>query len=634
MIRIFKGEHEIEVVRDTLTLKRDNKFMDNDFRVQSNSYPFMIVESEATRLALGSRDALSVQRTTFHDVQVITPEGNFVGELQILNYTKNFRKCNLRFHSPIYLIKDEKINSFLPERINTHTFIEPAFDYEEKRETEIPIEFSNTWSTYGALISGKGYPETLFNLPTISWPLKYGEDLEEDDDWFFYKGLINGFIYDGGVKYASYNAYILNNGVDFYNVTCNAPKVYLLAPLDEAVKTVGYRLQGGFVENKFIKRILLDSKNDNLTTIDKNKFVTDINYAAPWLPFGPSSYKKTISVYNAIKPGRKYLIEIRFKKVLNHQIVSAIGVSSEQTSQEYNFLSDLQGDDFQTFSVEVTGVPSAQLTNTLTFVFLKLGNNNAEPLVVSDFKIVEVGEGKGYSTHPIINLQRFCPEWSFVDYLNELKKLFNLKITTNDHEKILNIDFFDERFTDYRGVKLESIFVEEFETVEFDSLLLKYDNVHDDAIFVNRNAVLIGQETTKEHTKEIACKFKFLPVVPNGGMIYSDFINDKGGVGLMIYDHTVYNRTTPLENYTYNGILYDLSLANIYNNFHRKSFSNYLSGGVFPAKAVLDERTIKLIANEDFVFIDNKRYYVNSMQYKELSNGLYATDFELLLMLY
>src|SRR5690606_12814684 len=97
MIRIFKGEYEIEVVKETLTLKRENRFMDNDFKIQSNSYPFMIIESDATRLALGSKESISVNRNVYHEVQVITPEGNFIGELQVLTYTKNFRKCNLRF---------------------------------------------------------------------------------------------------------------------------------------------------------------------------------------------------------------------------------------------------------------------------------------------------------------------------------------------------------------------------------------------------------------------------------------------------------------------------------------------------------------------------------------------------------
>ncbi len=634
MIRIFKGTHEIEVVKETLTLKRENRFMDNDFKIQSNSYPFMIIENEATRMALSSNISTSKSREQFHEVQVITPEGNFVGELQILSYTKSFRKCNLVFYSPLYKIKDEKINSFLPSRINTHTFIEPAFDYEERRETEIPIEFSNTWSVFGGDISKKGYPETLFNLPTIYWPLKYGEDLDETHDWFNYRGVINEYVYDNGVRYASYNSYSLVDGVNFSNVTVNSPKVYLLAPLKLAVESVGYKLTGAFAESNFIKKILLDSKNDNLTYIDKNKLIHNIPYTTTWVSFGVSAYRKTILIPQLIKPGRKYRIEITLKKILNQNVIATIAVSSELTSQSASLFGDFSGEEFQTFSTEITGVPSAQNVNTLNITFLKMGRNNAEPFEVSEFRLYEISQNKGYSTHPIINLQRFCPDWSFVDYINELKKLFNLKVTTNDHDKTLNLDFFETKFSDYSGVKLESILVENYDAVEFDSLLLKYDNVHDDVVLMDKNSVQVGRFTQRNHTKEISTKFKYLPVLPGDGLTMSDFINDKGGVGLMIYEHIIFFYTLPIPSYTQNGVKYDLTLKNIFENFHRKSFTNYLSGGVFPAKGVFDQRTIKMIAKEDFVLIDNKRYYVNSMQYKELSNGLYATELELLLMLY
>lgn len=634
MIRIFKGEHEIEVVKNTLTLKRENRFMDNDFKIQSNSYPFMIVENEATRLALTSNISTSKTREQFHEVQVITPEGNFVGELQILSYNKNFRKCNLVFYSPLYKIKDEKINSFLPSRINTHPNLNPPFDYEERRETEIPIEYSNTWAIYGANVSSKGYPQTLFNLPTIYWPLKYGEDLDETHDWFHYKGIINDYIYQNGVRYMSYNSYTLINGINFTNVTVNAPKVYLLAPLKQAVESVGYKLKGAFVESEFIKRILLDSKNDNLTTIDKNSFLMHIPYTATWVQHGFSLFRKTILIPQVVKPGRKYRVEIKLKKILSNHVIGAIAVFSELTSQEVSLFGNFDGEDYQTFSAEITGVPSAQNINTLNITFLKTSANNAEPFIVSEFKLYEISNNKGFSTHPIIDLQRYCPDWSFIDYVNELKKLFNLKVTTNDHEKTLHLDFFEKKFSDYTGVSLESILIEDYDAVEFDSLLLKYDNVHDDVVFVDKSNTLVGQFDKKTHTKEITSKFKYLPVEAGKGLKMSHFTNDKGGVGLMIYDHSIFFYTLPLEKFTENSVSYDLTLENVFKNFHRKSFTNYLSGGIFPAKGVFDKRTIKQIASEDFVFIDHKRYYVNSMQYKELSNGLYATEFELLLMLY
>lgn len=637
MIRIFKAEHEIEVVKETLTLKRDNRFMDNDFKIQSNSYPFMIIENEATRLALGSKESVSVNRSTYHEVQVITPEGNFVGELQILTYTKNFRKCNLRFFSPLYKIKDEKINTFLPDRITTHPYLFPTYGYEEKRTVEIEPEFSNTWGVYGGEISVTGFPETLFNLPTIFWKEKYGTELNEDDDWYNYSGVINKYNFEDGNRYSDYNAYIINEGINFYNVTVNAPKIYLLSPLKKSVEKVGYKLSGSFVESDFIQKILVDSKNDNLTEIEINNFITDIEYTGIYNETSNNvRFSNELVITDVVKSGKKYRIDIKAKKILNVNILSYVSISSPLRERIVNFFEDIQSTDFETVSVEFEGVESETNENILTIHFEKFAffNNANDPLEVEEFKIYEIAKNKGFSTHPIINLQRYCPEWSFVDYLNECKKLFNLKVTTNDHEKTLNIDFFENRFSDYTGIKLESILIDDFDSVEFDSILLKYDNVHDEVVFVSKSEIKTGQLLQREHTKEVSSKFKYLPVEISGGLKMSEFIEDKGGVGLMIYNHTIFFYTLPLANYNYNGVKYDLTLKNIFENFHRKSFTNYLSGGVFPAKGVFDQRTIKMIAKDDFVFIDNKRYYVNSMQYKELSNGLYATDLELLLMLY
>lgn len=639
MIRIFKDEHEIEVVKETLTLTRDNRFMDNDFKIQSNSYPFMIIENEATRLALGSNISTSKNREQFHEVQVITPEGNFVGELQILTYTKNFRKCNLRFFSPLYTIKDEKINSFLPELISTHPTLIPDFGYEEKRNIEIPPALANTWNVFGADVSKKGFPETFFNLPTIYWKYKFGEKLDEDDDWFNYRGVVNEYVYDNGVRYASYNGYLLNNGVQFYNVTVNAPKVYLLAPILAATASVGYKLTGSFVESEFVKKILLDSENDNLTEIELEKFIYDIPTSGGWVEINSSTLKKKIIVNNVIQPGRRYRVDLKVKKILNNIVLGVVNVVSDLSQNSVMLFENVSMEDYEQISVEINGVSANNGVNRLEIEFYKIHQifqvqTNANPLLIEDFKLYEIAEKKGFSTHPVINLQRFCPDWSFADYLNECKKLFNLKITTNDHEKTLNIDFFEDKFTDYSGVELESILIDDYDSVEFDSILLKYDNVHDDVVFVDKNEIKAGQILIQEHTKEVPSKFKYLPVEPNKGLSMSDFIDEKGGVGLLIYDHSHSLYTLPLANYTSNEINYDLTLQNIFVNFHRKSFSNYLSGGVFPAKSVVDERTIKNIALLDFVFIDNKRYYVNSMKYKELSNGLFSVDFELLLMLY
>src|SRR5690606_40844786 len=90
-----------------------------------------------------------------------------------------------------------------------------------------------------------------------------------------------------------------------------------------------------------------------------------------------------------------------------------------------------------------------------------------------------------------------------IDYINEMKKLFNLKITTNDHDKTISLDYFNSKFEEKGGVLIDSLFIEEPEALEFDSVLLSYDNDEDKNMYVSKNQTLFGTNKPTLHTKEI-----------------------------------------------------------------------------------------------------------------------------------
>lgn len=630
MITILKNGIEIDVVKETLTINRDNKFLDNDFKIQANSYPFMIIENENTRLALGSRNETSVNRNTFHSVMVITPEGNFEGELQILSYLPNYRKCNLRFYSPIYNLRDKKISEFLPDRISTVSGpLQPLYGYEENRTTLIESDFMNTWETYGPTILTKGFPETLFNFPSIIYPDKFGNDIKEGDDWFFYRGVINNVFYDNGDKYMFSNSYFIVSGVQYIHQTVNAPMVYLLAPLKLAVESVGYTIKGNFYNNEFIKRILFFTEKDNLTTIDLRSLEMDIPYIDDgWelLSFPFINIKKILF---QLPIGKRYEVEMQLKKTHNVPISAKIGTTGIAGDNIVDLFEDVPYNELQTVSAQFVTQTSGGDYCDVAILFQRISSITTEPFEVNYIRIYEVAEKKGYITHPIINLQRFVPDWSFIDYINELKKLWNLKITPNDHDKTISFDFFNDKFVDKTGIEIDSIAINTPETVEFDSLLLKYDNEEDDNIFVTKNAIIVGKNKPMEHTKEVPSKFKFLPVTANGLTLTKE-IEDKSGVGLLIYDHLKTSTSYPVPEY----LGYSLDLENIYNKNYGLSFTNYLSGVIYSPDAYLSKKQVRNVTENDFIFVDNKRYYVNTMSYKETPNGQYETKFELLLMMY
>lgn len=629
MIRIFKDGYEIDVVKETLTITRDNKFLDNDFKIQANSFPFMIIENESTRKALGSNIISSANRNIYYQVVVITPEGTFEGELQILSYLKNYRKCNLRFYSPIYNLRDKNISEFLPERISTVSGpIQPLYNYEEKRSTLIEEDFKFSWMQYGANVLTMGFPNTLFNLPLIQYPDQFGTDLAEDDVWIQYSGNINDVVYDEGVRYMQLNQAVFSGGLKFIQPTVNAPKVYLLTPLKLALESIGYQMDGSFINNSFVRRLLFDSENNNLTEIKLEEYVTDIDYYSQ--PYQPALSAQIKAIPVTLTTNRTYRMEIVAKKVRNVTVTALVeGYHDSEIILAKSVTDNFIYDEVQTYTVEFVIPPVGVNTIDVNLVFFDMSLGSADALDVSSIKVYEVSQQSGFVSHPIINLQRFVPDWSFIDYINELKKLFNLKITPNEYEKKLYIDFFNTKFEEKGGVLIDSLFIEEPEALEFDSVLLSYDNDEDKNMYVSKNQTLFGTNKPTLHTKEIQTKFKYLPTT-NLGLTLTKEIEDKGGVGLLLYDHNNIFSSRPLASYNNRS----LSLDNIFQTDYRLSFSNYLQTGIFTANGYLSNKQIKDIAAEDFVIIDNKRYYVNTMSYKETPNGLYETKLELLLMIY
>ena len=627
MIKILKNGIELDLVKESLSINRENKYLDNDFRIQATNYPFLVIENDNTRNALGSRVVNSNLRDTFHIVSVITPEGTFEGELQILSYLNNYRKCNLKFYSPIYNLKDIKIGSFLPNRISTITSgAQPTFNYEEHRTTLIPSQFMNTWETYGPTLLNKGFPTTLFNLPSYNFPNKFGEDLREDDEWFLYNGTVNGIFTDSGIKYMYSNSYYVNNGVKYINQTVNAPQVYLLAPLKNAIESIGYKVRGSFYDSNFIRRLLFYSEKNNLCEVDLQTLELDIPYVnGGWKSLWLSNIK---TIEFQLPVGKRYKVEIQLKNITGLPVSANIIGKGIQETKTLIFENPTYNE-IQTYSVDFVTPASGSNVVNMQILLETLSVMQLEPLQFYYIRIYEIAEKKGYLSHPIINLQRYVPDWSFVDYINELKKLFNLKITTNDHDKTISLDFFNSKFADTKGIEIDAINLPSYETLEYDSLLLSYDNSDDKNVLVTKTDMHFGNNQLGDHTKEIKSKFKFMPV-SSSGLILTQEDEDKGGVGLIIYDHTKSTSSAPSENY--NG--FSLSLDNIYKNNYKLPFKNYLNTGVYKTNVFLTNNQIKNVTSEDFVLIDNRRYYVNAMSYKETPNGLYETTFELLLMIY
>lgn len=632
MIKIFKNETELDYVKDTLSITKESNFLDNDFKIQSSTYPFLIIENQNTIDALGSRNVSSINREIYHDVTVVTPDGVYNGELQVLSYTNNYRKCNLRFFSPIYALKDIKIADFLPNRIyaSLDPDYEVDFDYEEKRSSVWPPEKTQIWAEFSAEIIKKGFPETLFNLPTYKFPNKFGEDLAEDHDWYQYNGQINAYWWWEGVRYGEFNRYSINSvdGVVFHNVTVNAPQVYLLSPLYIAMQSIGYTLKGTFYNHPFIKRLLFYSEKNNLTEIKIETFVKDIEYTTGG--WSPSDIFYTKAINFELTPAKKYRMDIKLKKKITGIVGARLKGEGVFNSINIEIFGTDSLDEELDYSITFSPPQDANFESHLEIELISTNNPaTTEPLEILSWKIYEISDKTGYLSHPVINLQRYVPEWTFIDYLNELKKLFNLKITPDDHDKTLTLDFMADYFTNRKGVDFEGLNIQGYDTLENDSLLLTYDNTIDANVFVDKHSYNIGINQPALHTHEIRSKFKFIEI-NNNECIITEEVEDKSGVGLVIFEHGINKPTSPLKSY----LGYSLDLENIYKKNHEVSFKNYLFSGVFEAKTFLNSQELKKILSNDFIISNEKRYYINNVKYKTTQTGVYETTLELLLMVY
>ena len=113
-LRIFINSIELDIVYDSLNVTKENNLFSKDFRLQSNSYPFLIVENENARKAFGSSDITSLLKKNKFTATVFFDNDEFEGEIKVLSIQKNFRKCDLNFGVKFNSLLNKKIAEFMP----------------------------------------------------------------------------------------------------------------------------------------------------------------------------------------------------------------------------------------------------------------------------------------------------------------------------------------------------------------------------------------------------------------------------------------------------------------------------------------------------------------------------------------
>lgn len=599
LIQLFANGIAIDFVKETLSIKKENNALITDFKVSYSSVPFLIIENATTIQALGSRDLTSINKKRIIPVDVIELGEKYYGELQVLSYVNGYRKCNLKYASQVLTIMNKKIADFMPV---VSVIPDETNPIPYTTEVDKNVEGEANWDLYPTTFLTKNYPEVKWQFPTMDWPYKYGTDLKMDDDWFDYQGKINNYADELLVL----NTGALTAGVyRIVNKNIVAPQVFLLSPLFYALQQIGFYSTGTFTTNEFIKRILMYSPKDNLT---KSRV---FNYFGE-SPIPISNYDPDSGMYID-----EYTTQFEGFYYLNYSFTMVkAGVLKVFFSNIIYATFSHPGGYTKTYTGKARiPVSAGEVGSKIYINYLP----EIEPGIVPDLPVHSIGLGFGYfkqlfQMHTTIETGRYVPDWTFGDYLNQLKNTFNLDITINDVKKEVSFNFVEDFILSEQKHTIDkSLEIKSYEQVAYEAFILSYANDTDEALYITSSGEAIKTTQSSEFDFTIKNKFKMVP--RNGGTaLLSEELQDKDGVGLMIYDPL----NNPAISESYAGK--NLNIAGsggIYKTFWRNTLKLRLNASVVELSGPFSELELKKIANIKKVYIDNQGYLVASLEYSE-----------------
>jgi len=617
LLKIIANDIEIDFVKETLNIKKENNAMIRNFTVSHSSYPFLIIENEKAVLALGTREITSVNKKKTVTVKVFENDIEFVGELQIISYLKGYRKGNLKFASPLLQIMNNKIGAFMPRvSVTGATSGFPAFS-----ETGTTIVTGDAdWPEYVSNFIQNGWPTVKWNFPMMNWKNLFGENLASDDDWFEYKNFVNAFDDNGN--------YLLNTAVEeedlsftITNVNVPMPQVYLLAPLFYALQSIGFTMKGDFTTNTLIQKIMLLSFKNNLCKVTPtlpDEIIT-LPALTEWVD---PTYNISSFSFTAATAGT-YIVSYRF---VEPQYASPAGtfksfkVKFDGATSGYLHQ---RGKNATTYEEAVQIVVSeSQVGLPISFVYL----TPASSLPDYDITISLETQNDFHQMHPTIELGRYCPDWTFATYLNNIKNFFNLDIDPDDATKKLILNFNEDWIVNQLPEILnKSMAIKSYDQTPYEAFLLKYDNDEDTAIWITNLGVEIYDNQKSDFLQNLDTKFKYVPINNITAELSSD-LEDKGGTGLLIYDETYYPNISPIfedKNLKINGT------GGIYDTFWKKWLKFRLNASIFEVEAGFTKTEIGKFIKTKRIYFDHQDFVVASVDYKKLNGEKYIVTFKL-----
>lgn len=619
-LKIIVNNIELDHVREDAQIHNENSSFFDAIKVQHTTRPIRIVENNAAIAALGEFSIAAAKKTRYFPGEVVIGATRYAAVLTQLESIRGFRKCDLKFGSEINKIMDKKISSFFPGFSVINALFPVAYTAEAKDE------FNNQpdWVAQAAALDGKIFPEVMWQLPRMEYFNKFGTDLKAEDAHFYFRGTING----RDLSNLRTNSIISNaNYFVMQNNNVLSPQVFFLAPLFYAFQSIGYKLQGNMVVSAFFKRLLLLSFNDNMVKISRKPPGVQLDIAVPtWerktvyglqnYPY--QSYVKEV-IFNPPNAG-DYILRYDMNILFEGTNLLAYGVEIFQGGN----LSAVQAG--SAFPGRFEGklyftVEEGDENAPVTFVYYNFNKIMPEPGYEIGW-LEDLPEQDFYDMHPTVDFSRYIPDWTVIDFLNKIQKQFNLKIDVDDIEKTISLNFNeDDYLIGGKSVTIaKSLEIAEIKNVVAESYVLKYENSADAFSFIAQPGVLRDENTT-----EIVTAFKFIPEGRQSCELSKE-VEDKAGVGLLIYDPVRQPDISP----SYAGKNLNIpGTGGVTETYHKRWLLFRLNSGNVVLKGPFSKTELHQISKLMKIIIDNQKWLVKSIDYKENSNALFETELEL-----
>ena len=629
LIKIFANDIELDFVKETLSIKKENTALTRDFKVAHSTFPFLIIENLAAKQALGTRALASVNKIKTVEVTVFEGGKKYLGELQILSYLNGFRKCNLKYSSELLSIMNTKISTLMPT-VSVVPYVGSPMPYVEKQNEDITgfIYYPTNWETYPVSFLNQGFPDVKWQFPIMRWANKYGTQLTADDEWFDYQGFINNF----NPELTSFieNSYVDTNYeiLSVSNKNVVSPQVYLLSPLLYALQSKGFTAEGDFYNHEFIKRILLQSSKTNLTETTlfkliqscvftgsfsyfpaRNLYIKSVILSAPYAGDYIVNYSFTFAgpVAKSVSPS---LFELHFRNRTAFSIPEIIFSVTEITEDTYTITGTQQ-----------VNIPTAGTGYSLMY----LSKDQVMPLSYS-LSLNSSIDKPYYKMHPTIQLGRFIPDWTFASYLNALQNFFNLDISIDDFSKKMYLNFNENTIaTGEKVIVKKSMLSTTYEQTPYNAFILKYENDEDPALWITTAGTETYSTQKSDFSETLVSKFKLVPTTYMANL--SEEYDSKSGVGLMIYNHDTFPYTVS----SYEGQNLNIEgSGGIYESFWNNFIKFRLNTSVIEMSGPFTETELNKIMELKRIFVDDQEYIISDSQYSETLQDNFDVKFNLL----